>query len=261
MIIPCPHCQARLNLPEDGAGIEVRCPGCRHVFRATPEGGQRAVEEGPPKRLLDPRPATAMSYPLDDDPYVPRPSRRSFDDDLDLREPHGDKKVLEDNAREHTRLAGQVMLAAGFGTLGGGLINRGIDLFQSVDQGRGANDPEFLVFLIFGIVIRAVFFAPLLIIVFSAGRNLLRLDSSGMIKWGIAASFVMATALAMGVVIDLFRLMLGETSPLVVPQMAITALSCGVCLTAGVLAIRALAEQHVRQYYDIERERRYRYRY
>lgn len=262
MIIPCPKCQARLNLPEDAAGIEVRCPTCRHAFRAAAEGGPRAIEEGPPRRALDPKPAAPVRYPLDDDPYDSPPRRRDFEDDLDLREPHADKNVLADNAREHTRLAGQVMLAAAFGTLGGLIVNRGLDVLEDFERGLGPNNPEFIATLMAGIVFRAFFYGPLLLIMLGAGRNLLRLESRGMIKGGIAVSFVMAGGLALGVLVDFFRLTaLGESSPLVVPQLVLTGLSCLASLAAGILAIRALSEQHVRQYYELQRERRYRYRY
>jgi predicted Zn finger-like uncharacterized protein len=254
MIIPCPQCQARLNLPEDTSGIEVRCPGCRHVFRAT-------APAEPPKRVLPPKPA-APHDPLDDDPYEP-PRPRRFEDDRDLREPRADTKVIEDNAREHTRLAGQVMLAAGCGTLVGLIANRGLAMFQDFEQGLPPNNPELIGALIAGIVFRAVFFGPLLLFMLGAGRNLLRLGPRGMINGGIAVSFVAAGALALGVLVDLITLaeVFGGSSPLVVPQMVVTGLSCGVCLTAGILAIRALSESHVRYYYDLQRERFRRYRY
>jgi predicted Zn finger-like uncharacterized protein len=254
MIIPCPKCQARLNLPEDTAGSEVRCPGCRHVFRAVPE-------EEPPKRVLDPKPAPTK-HPLDEEPYDRPPRRRHFDEDLDLREPHGDKAVLEDNAREQTRFAGQMMLAAGFGTLAGLLVNRGLAVFEDFELGLGPNNPEFMANLVIGTVFRAFFFCPLLIVMLCAGRNLLRLGPRGMINAGVAVSFVVASALALEVLVDLLRLAaLGGSSPLIVPQMVVTFVSSGVSLTAGILAIRALSEQHVHQYYDLQRERLRRYRY
>jgi hypothetical protein len=203
----------------------------------------------------------AKLYPLDDDPHQP-PRRRSFDDDLDLREPHGDKSVLEDNAREQTRFAGQAMLAAGFGTFAGLCVNRGLAVFEDFEQGLGPNNPEFIGTLVIVTVFRVIFFGPLLIVMLSAGRNLLRLGSRGMISGGIAVSFVAASVLALEVLVDLFRLAaLGGSSPLIVPEMVVAGVSSGVCFTAGILAIRALSEHHVHQYYDIQRERLRRYRY
>lgn len=45
-VVVCPKCQRRLHLPEDAIGAEAKCPLCKAVFPAEPEGGRpRPVSE------------------------------------------------------------------------------------------------------------------------------------------------------------------------------------------------------------------------
>src|SRR5262249_58443068 len=52
MIIHCPACSRRLELPAEAMGQELKCPGCQRVFTAeeTPErAGRSARTEGGPQ--------------------------------------------------------------------------------------------------------------------------------------------------------------------------------------------------------------------
>lgn len=76
MRVRCPDCDARLEVDDEDLGREVRCPSCRTVFAASPEG---------PAPLPDDEPRRRREHD-DDEPDRPRRRRRyrpigEFDDD------------------------------------------------------------------------------------------------------------------------------------------------------------------------------------
>jgi predicted Zn finger-like uncharacterized protein len=81
MIVACPKCESKYNLPEDKiapTGSKVRCAKCQHVFTAMPpakdfdaelSGLQAAEAPAPPPPAPKPQaPAPAQKMPWDDEP-------------------------------------------------------------------------------------------------------------------------------------------------------------------------------------------------
>jgi endogenous inhibitor of DNA gyrase (YacG/DUF329 family) len=60
-IVVCPACQRTLKVPDVLRGREVRCPDCRHQFRADDDGADVAPPEVPPGPL--PVPEEGLSDP------------------------------------------------------------------------------------------------------------------------------------------------------------------------------------------------------
>jgi len=90
MIVACPNCQSKYNLPEEKiapTGSKVRCARCKHVFTAMPPGKDfdkeldelTASEPQPAPKPAPQAPAPAKKMPWDDDEPAAGP-----DDDDDL---------------------------------------------------------------------------------------------------------------------------------------------------------------------------------
>lgn len=67
-VIQCPACQRPMQVPDDAAGKQVRCPTCKRVFALTPARPTLARE---PARAQAARPATGREAPR---PPAPAPS-------------------------------------------------------------------------------------------------------------------------------------------------------------------------------------------
>jgi hypothetical protein len=75
----CPSCNRKLKLGDNLAGKQIRCPGCKNVFRVEAPAAPAAVEEAvveesaPPPAPAKPRPAARPAPPpppLEDDPFA-----------------------------------------------------------------------------------------------------------------------------------------------------------------------------------------------
>ena len=105
MIVGCPHCQARLNLPVGVEGKQVLCPICRQVFRADEDVLKESVQAGSPESA----PAFVSARPrLEDDRRRVKTRRLDEDGDGDPLDSHGfspDSVELIENAKSQTRPA------------------------------------------------------------------------------------------------------------------------------------------------------------
>lgn len=100
MIVACPNCQSKYNLPEEKiapTGSKVRCARCKHVFTAMPPGKDFDKEldeltasepQAAPRPAAKPAPraeAPAKKMPWDDDepsaPGAGAPKKMPWDDD------------------------------------------------------------------------------------------------------------------------------------------------------------------------------------
>ena len=183
--------------------------------------------------------------PIDDDPYIPRRRRREYDDDRDLRRPREERTILEENAREHMRVAGYAMLAAAIITGAVLLINHAVSFLQGFDQGRGA-DLEFALF--FGIGCSVTFYLPMLVFVVLAGRDLLRLGPRGMIVTGIVMAFILSALFALGVLLQIWLAQfnaLPNSPAFLIPKFVLSSMDCVFNLVAAILAMRALSQRDV----------------
>jgi predicted Zn finger-like uncharacterized protein len=95
MVIDCPSCNRKLNVPESLLGQLVKCPTCGATFTA--------VDKGPAIPSTPPPPEDPTYQPVDPDPAAPQPSRRGplhdEDDDFPRRrrrnyQPHRGAVVL-----------------------------------------------------------------------------------------------------------------------------------------------------------------------
>lgn len=87
MIVSCPNCQSKYNLPEDKiapTGSKVRCARCKHVFAVMPPGQDfdkelgglspadaSAAGAGRPAPAAAPVPPAGKKLPWDDEPEAP----------------------------------------------------------------------------------------------------------------------------------------------------------------------------------------------
>jgi predicted Zn finger-like uncharacterized protein len=100
MIVACPNCQSKYNLPEEKiapTGSKVRCARCKHVFTAMPPGkdfdkeldeltaAEPQAAPRPAPKPAAPAEAPAKKMPWDDDepsaPGVGAPKKMPWDDD------------------------------------------------------------------------------------------------------------------------------------------------------------------------------------
>ena len=243
MIIPCPQCHARLSLPVEAEDQMVRCPTCRHAFVAR-------TEEAPPRPVIAPAPRRLPREEAEPPPYR--------EDDSDRRV---DRKILQENAREHTRLAGLLMMTAFLVTLADLVILRGIDFWQELDQGLG--DRETMALLIIGVIARVVVFLPLLIFLYLGGRHLLRAGSHNLVVAGTVISFLLASLFVLGILFSVFSIVAEIAGPIEITTVALifNAACAALNLVAGVTAARALAQPDVKEHFALQLPYRPRERY
>ncbi|MDR3640471.1 MAG: DUF3426 domain-containing protein [Humidesulfovibrio sp.] len=153
MIVACPECQSKYNLPEEKiapTGSKVRCARCKHVFTVMPPGkdfdkeladltasepaSRPAQEAAPKKRPWDEEPAAApKKMPWDDDEPAAGPTG---DDDLTGGSSAG--KGLFDDDETPTPSS----MPAGHFDDDGGSFSASLDA-ESAKSGKG-HDDEFL---------------------------------------------------------------------------------------------------------------------
>ncbi len=273
MIIACPHCQAKLNLPGNVEGQEVRCPNCRQVFRADKEVLQESVQAGMPEPA--PAPTAVTRKPRDNQEERPRPKRPSrygdYDDDRDYRqdddycddhfdgrEVKKDVEAIVENAKAIARPAGWVMLAA-FAFTGINIVTDSV-LAIVVQNALGAMPGEVLAFQV---VCSVTFYSIPLIFMMLAGRGLLTLGSRGMIVTAIVMNFILFFIFGGGAALQFAVLVMGEVpvAPgLILPIIVMDSISSVLNLTAAVMAIRVLRDPDVSEAYAVRVEELWRRR-
>lgn len=177
-IKPCPGCQAKLTVARGDIGLDVECPYCKTVYKATKSGGSSAVirTDRPSKRSApveddeDDRPKRRRRFEDEEDDDRPRKrSRRDDDDDEYYDRP---KKRMRRSRRASRSgavtavgtlnyiLGGLSLCCSCFLFLGMGFIEQGFK-----QRGQGANeDLNTLktILVVFGVVY--IFVGALLIV-------------------------------------------------------------------------------------------------
>ncbi len=276
MIIPCPHCQAKLNLPENVEGKQVRCPNCRQVFRADKEALQESVQEGRP----EPAPTAVTPKPFDEEERPRSASTaaarsRDYEDDEDdgraddwdrddfERQVRRDSEELLENAKAQARPAGYLMLAAFVFTGLNIASNAGLTVLTERELGNLPPGPMVGI-MICGV---SIYVVPLIFMLL-AGRALLALGSRGVIITAIVMNFILFFILGAGALANVAVLTMGQIPVplyLVLPIIVMNSISCLLNLGAAVMAIRVLMLADVREAYamqsanrvDLSRRRRY----
>jgi hypothetical protein len=82
LVLPCPHCQRTVELPEQEAGKVVRCPECQAAFETPPAALPMLDENGPARRVSTTGiPMSAWQALTDNSASVddePRPTRGAY---------------------------------------------------------------------------------------------------------------------------------------------------------------------------------------
>src|SRR3954466_15854611 len=76
MNLLCPSCQKMLQVSEQAAGQQMRCPLCNNTFTVPPLPDAPSLAPSPPPPPApppQPAPGGAEAYPLADDPHAPLP--------------------------------------------------------------------------------------------------------------------------------------------------------------------------------------------
>lgn len=261
MIVPCPHCQTRLNLPENAGGKQVRCPSCREVFRADKGALAQAVQAEPPpplpaddaieERSPRSRPPRYEGYGEDEEGDEPRRD----DDEFDRRDVERDAENVIDNAKAQTRLAAYMMLAAFAFTTLNILGNSVVNVLTQMEMGNMQGDMA--PFMAIGVVCGVLFYAVPLGFMMFAGRGLLILGSRGIIITAIVMNFLMMLLLGGGALLNVGVMVVMELPVplgLTVPVIVMNSISSVLNLTAAVMAIRALRLPDVVEAYALRAE-------
>ena len=95
ILLACPSCQARLNIPETAVGKRVKCPKCQNVLQVP------AVAEVPDSPVIPapPKSAPQTSAPVDDDERLiqkRKPRREDNEDDDQLPRTKTKSRRVED---------------------------------------------------------------------------------------------------------------------------------------------------------------------
>lgn len=273
MIIPCPHCQVSLNLPENVEGKQVRCPSCREVFRADKEVLQESVQPGMP----EPAPTSVKPKPRDEEEERPRSKRPSryqdyeddpddrrdndYDrDDFDGREVKKDVEVIVENAKAQARPAVYIMLGAFVFTSINILGNAALTVMTQEEIG-GLPAGGLLIGFICGV---GLYLIPLMFML-AAAYALWTLGSRGIIITAIVMNFILFFLLGGGAALNVVVLAVGMVPlPLgvVLPTIVMNSISTVLNLAAAVMAIRVLKDADVTEAYAVRieplsRRRRY----
>jgi hypothetical protein len=256
MIVPCPHCESKLNLPENVEGKQVRCPSCKEVFRADKEVLEESVQAGPP----EPAPTSVKPKPPDDEAERPRRRSRSryadYEDDDDDFEPpeigHDIDEMIA-NAKPQMRPAGYVMLAAFVFTALNIAGNLTLNVLAHQELGAGpGGDVAVVAETISGITIYSI---PLIVMML-AGRALLTLGSRGLIIAAIVMNFILLFILGAFAAVNAVILASGQAPIpvyLILPTVMMNSISCVLNLGAAVMAIRVLMLADVKEAYIVQR--------
>ncbi len=254
MLIHCPKCQSTLDLPDDVEGKKVRCPACQEIFRATKEIVTNAIQAGEPATRKDESGASGNTpknrYETDDD------------DDLDRRlgELREDPKNVEGEAKQYTRLAGLVTIAAVIFFSFDILVSLLIFQFNAPNQAGKFQGPDAEIVAMtqaFTPVCVVLMYAPMIVFVLLGGRALLSLGSRGLIITGIVFNGIIVLVLGCGTVVSIFSMMTPQGQANLPPLWAtVTQLSLGVMsgvlnLFAFILSIYALGREPVARYYRL----------
>jgi hypothetical protein len=250
MIIECPHCQARLNLPAYVAGKQVRCAICRQMFLGDLEALKESVQTGSPD--------SAAVTPKPRDVERPRAKTRHFedegdhDDHLDSRDFSPDRLELIENAKSQARPAAYAMLAAFFLTAVM-LLEYLVMTIATRNMGFAQGPEEAALISFCGLL----FYAPMLIFIGVGVRSLFTLGSRGLVVTAIVMNFIVFSIFFCGV---LLNTVLGTWAPVDWMSIATSSVSSLANLTAAVMALRVLTFREVADAYAAraeEQRRRY----
>lgn len=246
MIIACPHCQARLNLPVHAAGCQVRCAVCRQVFGT--DAPKESVQPGSP-----PKP---MTYD-EARPRVRTRRREDFDDYGDgpnLRGSPRESVESAEHAKALMRPAAYTMLAALVVTAVMVVGDAAIEAV--VDPAGGA---------LMG-VCRFVLYTPMLPFIGMGAGALFTFGSRGMIVTAVVMNFILLLLLGGCEVLNVLSLgqgVLPQPAPAFVlwTGLALNGLAGLANLAAASMAIRVLTFREVAAAYAARAEEQWRRRY
>ncbi len=223
MNVRCPECDKPLKLKPRAGAVNIRCPGCAHVFVVEPEEADEEPKAKP----------------------APKKRKRPSDDDASLPE-------LREKALAMTRFAGWFMLATALFTT----VNLGYNFYSyyasrvaaenSLRQ-LGAEVPRtdwYVVSVAFGCI-----FTPLVALMLAAARSLLVLGARWQVFGGAIANGILALMMGAGVVLLIYGLLRTDAPVMrLIPTLILNALTFLLNVRAAVAAVRAVLSADVRAY-------------
>jgi hypothetical protein len=257
MIIGCPHCQARLNLPDHLEGKELRCAICRQVFRADQEALKESVQAGSPESAS----GSVTPKPREEEKR-PRAETRRFEDDDDYAENLGagdfprDSRELVENAKSLSRPAGYAMLAAFFVAAVGVVGNVAINIAE-LNMGLAQGPAE----VAFTSSCHVLLFAPMVTFIGIGARSLLTLGRRGLIVTAIVMNFIFVLIAGCGWASNIALLGRPAQGFADGTALAMSSVSGLANLVAAIMAIRVLMFREVADAYAARAEERLRRRY
>jgi hypothetical protein len=292
MIISCPHCQMKHKLPEDVEGKQVRCPGCKDVFRADHETLAGAVQAGisapassgvmaspPAPEAAGPAPTEQSSsveeYDDRDRDEEVRRRRRVDDDEANepdeddpLRQMRDEEDAIVASAKRKARVAGGLMLVTAFFILSNVGVNAILSQLANAQFGPApgpGNDAAFRAGQIIGLICMAAIFLPMIGCIVWAGACLLTLRSRGIVITGVVINFLLLLILGAGLALNVFVLVQGQIPvppALIWPTVVMNGISCILILATASFTIFVLVSGDVQEAYLIqagvaERRRRF----
>lgn len=243
MQITCPHCQARLGLPDEAAGKKARCTSCQTVF-LVPDEAPRAsehVQAGAPPPLLEPEP--------DEDDE--RPRRRDEDDE---------EEEDFDRARAAAggRRAGLLMYIAGGAYLLDSLISipLGIVVMHANPPPQGAPVHVVNAAQYSCLGCQSLVSLVLILFVFLGAHQVRNLRGQGLVITGVVMCYIIVLYMAVSVVLSVFSLVTDFGGPDKLPaliNLVMDSTSGVLMLIAGIAGTMALLNRDVQAMYTVRR--------
>lgn len=272
MLVQCPSCSKKLNVPDSAAGKKAKCPGCAKLFEVvaatavapaapkSPPVRPAAEDDVRPRKRPAPadeedeeveeeeRPRGKRPQVDDDEDDAPRARGRNQDDeDLDELEEVEDRPARRERGGNPRVLAGIVswwLRIAGYVLLGYFLISQAfaylaVSMLQ--DLARAANPGRQLLFegmapmmlLVVSLVIGAIILTPCLVFIFLGSSRASQLRGRGFVLTGLILCVVLGSLGVLAVIGNILEV-------LVIPhlftilKLVLSALTTAVLLFAGI---------------------------
>src|SRR5262249_35517396 len=253
MIIACPGCQRQLNVPEQTAGQQVRCPLCQAVFQAP---AAPAPPPAPP--AYDPAPRASAAPP---GPYADRgrdvpPEAVAFEDDRPGGVGEGRTQRLLNRGAIHMLVSAilfTVMLVVG-------------SIFDFVLAGmRTWVADAYMVGVFFGLIFRLIFVATPIVFLFIGSSLLRQARGRGLVLTACILAIVLSGLCTIGLIVQLIGItqvdrLYGHNAG---TALAFTAFSALIVLAAtvygyiaGISTLTLLARPDVKEAYGLYMPRR-----
>lgn len=244
MVINCPHCQARLNLPDDAQGEDFRCAGCRRTFRlgrGAPRGSFQAASPEAASVAPGRRQQSGRRHEVEDGHHG-----NSYGGSL----PPDTQELLK-NAKSLAGPAGYAMLAAFFLTAATVIVGTAINIATQAQVLDGEWLPVFFWTLACSLLL---FYLPMLTFMGIGARSLFTLGSRSLIVTAIVMNFIMFLLFCCGVAVNIVFGTLAPENFALGAALAMGGVNSVANLVAAAMATRVLSFREVADAYAARAE-------